>query len=317
MKTINKKIDIDFSAGSQEIQFLGAVTTIQNPGDKAKKAPARFHIKLEGSGEVLSAVSWADILPTLRESADNLLVYNFIGSASMYQDQEQIRISQIEPTFKESSQKKMTETLDIDSTRREISTLVSTYISSPLLRSLLDYFILQNEDYFKFPAATAVHHNYLGGLAKHSLGVAKAVLSDCENYRGEFINKEILVAGALLHDIGKLREYTSTGGRTNFGDFHPHITIGVRMLTEFGISIGIGMGKNNEFEQIIHIIESHHGKLEFGSPVEPVTLEAFLISEADNRDSKIEAITTSLRDTNAGTFSDRIIAINNKKMFRF
>lgn len=144
------------------------------------------------------------------------------------------------------------------------------------------------------PAATSMHHIYLGGLAVHTAGVLKTCLTLAKQYQEEdsryAFNVPLLIAGASLHDIGKCCEYKldPAGIKAVYsplGILAPHITAGLSMIMYEAGRLGLSMDSN--IYELTHLISSHHGRLEWGSPVEPHTLEADLLSLADMMDSTL------------------------------
>lgn len=132
-------------------------------------------------------------------------------------------------------------------------------------RKLLEQTIYYGEisaDFEEAPAAQGIHHAYLGGLLEHSLGVyQKAVLL----VRKEEVNLDLLITGALLHDVGKIAEYDWSGcviTRTDEGKLLGHITLGIQMVTEYAVKVGMDKTK---FMLLCHMIASHHGRREWGS----------------------------------------------------
>jgi 3'-5' exoribonuclease len=134
------------------------------------------------------------------------------------------------------------------------------------------------------PAAKGIHHAYAGGLLEHILGVCRAVLSFADLYPQ--LDRQMLLAGGFCHDLGKIRElssgilidYTSTGRLIG------HISLGVEMIEPALSKSGI---ESELAEHLRHLILSHHGSREFGSPVLPVTAEALALHFADNLDAKM------------------------------
>lgn len=156
--------------------------------------------------------------------------------------------------------------------------LLAAFFDDPELLSL----------YRTAPAAKGMHHVYLGGLLEHSLAVAKLVDSIVPLYEG--VNRDLLIAGALLHDVGKVREmaYTRSFDYTDEGKLLGHIMIGVEMVQEKIAAIG---GVPPELAMLLkHMILSHHGQYEFGSPKRPKTIEATILNYLDDLDSKINGI---------------------------
>ena len=135
------------------------------------------------------------------------------------------------------------------------------------------------------PAAKKIHHDYLGGLLEHTLNVVR--LSDSLSKYYKNINRDILIAGAILHDIGKIHElsYDKNFNYTDRGRLIGHIVIGVEIISEKIKSL---QGFPEDLANIIkHLILSHHGEYVFGSPKRPKTLEAFLLSYSDDIDARM------------------------------
>jgi 3'-5' exoribonuclease len=174
----------------------------------------------------------------------------------------------------------------------ELSGLVDS-LETPHFRALMGEFLADKEFlrlYAKAPAAKAIHHVYLGGLLEHSLAVARLAEDVCRHYPG--VQRDLLITGALLHDIGKVSElsYERSFAYTDTGKLLGHIVIGVEMveerlrrLPEFPPAAGI---------LLKHLLLSHHGQYEFGSPKRPKTLEAVILNYLDDLDSKINGIRT-------------------------
>jgi 3'-5' exoribonuclease len=170
---------------------------------------------------------------------------------------------------------------------KQSQTLVNTDLKSVLQRFWDDSIFV--EKFCTAPAAKSMHHAYLGGLLEHTLSVAILVdrLIKC-HYRG--IDRDLLLTGAILHDIGKIDEYeyTTMIDYSTEGRLLNHIIIGVRMLDEKIASI---RNFPKDTAQLLrHLIISHHGIREFGSPEPPKTLEAIILHFLDNLDSKIMGI---------------------------
>jgi len=146
------------------------------------------------------------------------------------------------------------------------------------------------------PAAKTIHHAFLGGLLVHSLNVIKLVDAVLPLYRD--ISRDIMIFGAAFHDFGKIFEldYKSNFGYTDEGRLVGHIAIGVNLIDRKIQKIE-GFPKELEW-QLKHILLSHHGKLEYGSPKRPHTIEAEILSQLDNLDSKIDSIQGFMKSEN-------------------
>ncbi len=159
------------------------------------------------------------------------------------------------------------------------------------LRALLTGIFADREvrERFKIaPAAKSMHHPYLGGLLEHVLSLCRLGDFVAAHYKG--VNRDLLVAGLILHDIGKIFElrYSRTFGYTDEGRLIGHITMGADLVDA---KIRELQGFPQELRMLLkHIILSHHGQLEYGSPKRPKTLEALIISYLDDLDAKVNAV---------------------------
>ncbi len=164
-------------------------------------------------------------------------------------------------------------------------------VKEPHLRMLLDSFF-EDETFVGLfasaPAAVMVHHAYLGGLAVHTLGVLKILDMMSSTY--EFLNADLLFTGGILHDVGKIYEYTykRSISLSDRGRLLGHIAIGSEMVSE---RVARLKGFPEDLKsRMIHMVLSHHGVLEWGSPKEPLFPEALMLHYADDIDSRMEMI---------------------------
>jgi len=164
-------------------------------------------------------------------------------------------------------------------------------IDTDYLKALIDAFFKDNEFVTKFktaPAAKKMHHAYVGGLLEHTLSMLSLADKIAGHYGG--INRDLLLTGTLLHDIGKIDEfeYQFKIDYSDEGRLLNHIVIGIKMLDDKLSEI-----RHFPEDQILmlkHMIVSHHGTREFGSPEPPKTIEAVLLNYIDEIDSKVNAI---------------------------
>ena len=183
---------------------------------------------------------------------------------------------------------------DVDEMYQELMALVQS-IKAPYMRNLLFSFFEEQEfaDKFKFhSAAKSVHHGFVGGLLEHTLGVAK----NCDFYAQMYpmLDRDLLLAAAVLHDIGKMTELSPfpQNDYTDEGQLLGHIMIGAKQVEERIATI-------TDFpavkaRELIHCILAHHGELEYGSPKKPAIAEAVALSFADNLDAKMETMKEAL-----------------------
>ncbi len=159
-------------------------------------------------------------------------------------------------------------------------------IIDPEIRRLLDEIFAGNlyQSYKTNPAGMRLHHAYIGGLLEHSVDVAELALAMAEKIGDT--DKDLVIAASLLHDLGKLKEISQDIGfpYTDEGKLNGHITLGAIMVSEAAarLSPPLAPGRLNA---VLHIIISHHGMQEKGSPIVCKTKEAFIVNHADELDS--------------------------------
>ena len=307
--------DIKFDS-TPTIRFNGTVTDIFTEGDGDKK-PFKAMVRIEESGEQTSVFSWKwDLLPIIKNAESSTNVFEFVGIASLYKEEQQIKLLSIKDMGYKSCKKKEN-TLNVESIKNEYVEIIKTYFEkNNIYIPFIEELIINNKEFWEWPAATKIHHAYPGGLAKHTLNVTKNAISTWKVYNGENIDIRLLIAGAMLHDIGKLREYNFDGSRTIYGDLITHPVSGSDMITERAIEYGIGVD-SHEIVLLKHVILSHHEKLEYGSPVQPGILEALIVARADALDSNVETAEKSLNNIPTNYQTERIMSINNTKLFKW
>ncbi len=178
---------------------------------------------------------------------------------------------------------------DIDDMFRIILEFVEK-IASPHLRTLLQAIFNDDEIVYAFkraPAAKGMHHSYIGGLLEHTLSVTRLLDAAADHYAN--INRDLLLTGGILHDIGKIYElsFQKIIDYTDQGRLVGHIVLGVELVNKKIAGIE-GFPEQLALE-LRHILLSHHGVLEYGSPKRPKTLEALLVNTIDDMDAKVNA----------------------------
>lgn len=184
---------------------------------------------------------------------------------------------------------------DIDQMYLELTGFVRE-MKNPYLKKLCASFFLEDKEFeknFKFhSAAKNVHHGYVGGLLEHTLSVTKL----CNYYTQAYpmLHKDLLLAAAMFHDVGKLQELSvfPENDYTDAGQLLGHIIIGEELVGERIRTIpGFPVKLANELK---HCILAHHGELEYGSPKKPAIAEAIALSFADNTDAKMQTMKEAL-----------------------
>jgi 3'-5' exoribonuclease len=173
---------------------------------------------------------------------------------------------------------------------RELAERIASVQDVPL-RTLLERMLAPNTDigagYRLAPAAKYNHHAYLGGLIEHTLSIVAVCDMLAEHYQPH-VDRDLLIAGALLHDVGKVREIGARAGfpYTDEGKLLGHITLGMQMVADTAAHVE-GLSPQR-LTLLQHLIASHQGRYEWQSPREPRTLEAYILHYADDLDAKMQ-----------------------------
>lgn len=188
---------------------------------------------------------------------------------------------------------------DIEEMYQELLGYISR-TENTYLKQLLQEFFIKDEAFVKAfkqsSAAKTIHHGFVGGLLQHTLSVVKMCDYYCTLY--PLLKKDLLLAAAMCHDMGKIREISlfPENDYTDDGQFLGHIVMGVEMVGE---KIRQIPGFPNVLaSELKHCILSHHGEFEFGSPKKPAIMEAVALSYADNTDAKLQTFTEIMENTN-------------------
>lgn len=190
---------------------------------------------------------------------------------------------------------------DLDEMWAELQGLVAR-IGHPHVHALVERMVTEHEAKLRvWPAAQVVHHAYRGGFLEHVLQIARVSESLADAYGAD---RDVVIAGAILHDIGKLEELTYDLATTysREGNLLGHISLGWAMVRDAARAIP-GF-PDALLAEIAHIVLSHHGSTELGSPVAPMTVEAFILSMADDLDAKIHQVRAAIaEDQGDGEFT--------------
>ena len=257
------------------------------------------------TGEIPAKV-WdrAEALSSLFQKGDIIQVVAHAGS---YRDQIQITVSELDPV-----KGKPDPEIFLESTGEDPSEMVRSLrqilrgVEDVHLKGLIDSFLGDRKfmaRFRKMPAAKSFHHSYLGGLLEHTLSVCRMAIQVTAHYPQ--LNGDLLITSAFLHDIGKIKElgYDLQINYTDEGRLVGHVVLSVTMVEEklrglkaFPEALAI---------KLKHLILSHHGQYDFGSPKEPKFLEAFALNLIDDLDAKINGLGRFMeRDRQEGTWTE-------------
>ncbi len=246
----------------------------------------------------ISATLWDDA-QSVYETIDTGDAVKVMGSVIVYKDSNQIAVEKIrkaDPSDRINIKDFVPQReLDIENLMQDFEKTIESVKTVPLKRLLHKVFHdpWWMDRFKEAPGGKLWHHAYLGGLLEHTLAVVKV----CETMALLYlrVNRDLLITGALFHDIGKIDEYGYDQGYIDFTDegrLWGHISIGaqrIRTIIEEMEEEEEGFPRELK-RHVIHLILSHQGKLEFGSPVLPMTLEAMILFYADEMDSKANAL---------------------------
>jgi len=199
----------------------------------------------------------------------------------------------------------------------DITRLVST-LEDADYRAVCEEMLRRHEDAFRtIPAAKSVHHSFLSGLLMHTYNMLRLADFLAAQY-ADSVDRSLLLAGTLLHDFGKEREFTFSelGLVTDYstkGQLLGHLVMGAQETAEVAEMLGIPEEKSVLLQ---HLLLSHHGDPEFGAAVLPQCAEAELLSLIDQIDSRMEIYREALAPLKSGEFSQRIFALDNRRIYK-
>jgi len=220
------------------------------------------------------------------------------GKVVRYKDAQQITITDmnqnLEPSLADllpSSRRSQEEM--VAELKKQINSLAEPW-RRLVTHLLLDELFLR--DYVNAPAARNMHHAYIGGLLEHTLSMATLANYLANHY--PFVNRDLLLAGTLLHDMGKAIEYdiSKSFSFSEDGRLVGHIMRAVVLVEKAAAELGDF--PEDDLRHLVHLIASHHGTLEWGSPVVPKTLEAILLHQIDLLDSRVQGFFDHLAGDN-------------------
>jgi 3'-5' exoribonuclease len=199
----------------------------------------------------------------------------------------------------------------------ELLGIAKEHIKKPALRRLVESLLTDNRDMLlTHPAARRNHHAYVGGLLEHTLSVTRTCVYTAEKYAEYYpemkppLDKDLVIAGGILHDIGKLREMQQRpegSSHTAEGSLIGHILIGRDMVREAAAAMQGELSlEGDTLLRLEHLIITHQGRPEWGSPKPPMTPEALLVHSADDLDAKYHMMVAVIReDTNPGPVTSK------------
>ncbi len=196
-----------------------------------------------------------------------------------------------------------------------LMSIVNGFRDDELKKLVSEVYSRYKEQLLFVPAAFKLHHAMRGGLLYHVLSIVRLAEGVCKVY--PFADRELLISGAMLHDIAKISEFSlsKTGLVEDYsirGNLLGHIPMGAMLIDNIAKEIGVS---EDTAMLIEHMILSHHGNPEYGAAVRPMFLEAELLSELDLMDSRVYEIAHAVEPLEKGAFSSRQWALDNVKLY--
>ena len=284
---------------------------------KNKNGKEYITIKLQDESGLLEGKIWS-IHPGIESFLADEVVY-VEGDVVLYQDNLQLNVGKIRRAEEGSYDR----TALLPHTRKDVKELENSLlelidqVEHPAIRQLLENIFCDEAVYKNFmlaAAAKSVHHAYISGLLEHTINVAHIGVYLSGLYEG--VNRDLVIAGCLLHDIGKLYELSPfpQNDYTDEGQLLGHLILGLEKVIEASREIP---DFPKEAGLILkHILLAHHGEYEYGSPKRPKCIEAMIVHLADNADSKLKMFEELLQATDENEKNLGYHKILNRNMRR-
>ena len=306
MKMISEFTDHDRIEG----QFLlGSVSKGVNAN-----GGSYFSVELRDASGQITAKKWDATLDDEQIFVTGNVI-SVIGETNKYRDALQLKIlsAEVVPLNE----------IDVDRfvkappiSKEELINKFNNYVKSVKnedCQKLLKYMINKFEDkLYNYPAAVSIHHEYSSGLLVHSLTMADIASMLCPIYDADY---DLVITGCLLHDMGKIIELEGpiVYKYSLEGKLLGHISIMCAEIRKAAEELNI---KSEVPVLLEHMVLSHHGQQEFGSPVMPLTKEALLLSLIDNLDSKMVVVSKATEDLEPGSFSTKVFPLDNRSFYK-
>ena len=239
------------------------------------------------------------------------------GEIHDYRGKNQLRVKQIRPA-REDEGVTISDLLPTSAVPKEqLYEELTQYffqIQNPNISRITRFLVKKYQDQLIiYPAATKNHHDYASGLIDHVVSMLKLSEAICNLY--PTLNRDLLYAGVILHDIGKVIELSGPVGTmyTVEGNLLGHISIMVNEIGQAATELKI---EGEEVMLLQHLVLAHHGKEEWGSPKKPMIQEAEILHYIDNIDAKMNMLTRALDKTKPGEFTERLFPLDNRSFYK-
>lgn len=273
-----------------------------------------FSLTLQDSTGTIEAKKWE-----IESGDEDLLAVKKVvavkGYPMIYKDSQlQFKITEVEPVSTyDDNDLILSSPVDKDSLEKDLLCYIEA-IEDKDIKAIVEEVVTKHyKELLTYPAAKSNHHEYAHGLLHHKVSMLNLAKEIATLYPD--INRDLLYGGILLHDIGKTVELSGpiATDYTLKGKLIGHISLVQTDIVEAGKKYNVD---DETITLLQHIALSHHGKLEYGSPILPQTLEAEVIHLIDNIDSKIVMIEKALKDVKIGGYSNRVLGLDNRSFYK-
>lgn len=254
-----------------------------------------------------------------KEIFEEEMVVKIRGTVEQYNGKDQFRIAQIRPAAAGDDYNLSELVPSSEVGGQQIFNMLlkrAEAFKDPDFKAITTTILNEKKDLLiNCPAAFKLHHAMIGGLMLHTMSIVRMAEEICRIYPN--INKDLLLAGAILHDVAKTWEFSlgKTGlvkGYSTEGELIGHLVKGAMYVEEAGKKLNISREKTVLLE---HMILSHHGVPEYGSPVRPMFLEAEILSALDTLDAEIYEFNSATSKAEPGKFTERQWSLDNRKLY--
>lgn len=309
---MNKGI-LQHDVGEQVEKFLLVKSSTKGTASNGK--PFLTLILQDQSGEIEAKLWDASEDDEKNYGAEKIV--KIMGDIQNYRGRNQLRLRQIRPSTSADSVNLADFLVTAPLSKEEMLSKITQYIfdmKNPNIQRITRYLLKKYQDAFlEYPAATKNHHEFVSGLAYHvvsMLDLAKAIATLYPS-----LDKDLLYAGVILHDLGKVTELSGPISTTYTveGNLLGHINIMVSEIVKAAEELGIS---GEEVLVLQHLVLSHHGKAEWGSPKPPLIKEAEILHYIDNIDAKMNMLDRALERVKPGEYTERVFALDNRSFYK-
>lgn len=304
---------LEFDVGESVELFLLIKSSVKGTASNGK--PFLSLVLQDKSGE-LEAKLW-DVSESDEASYAAEHIVHIAGDIQNYRGRKQLKIRQIRQatTADNVSAGEFMETAPVnkDEMAEEITQYIFEMKNANLQRITRSLLKKYQDKFYDYPAAVRHHHEFVSGLSYHVVSMLRLAKSISDLYPS--VNRDLLYAGVILHDLGKVIELSGPVSTTYTleGNLIGHISIVVEEVSKMAEELNID---GEEVVILKHVLLAHHGKGEWGSPKPPLVREAEILHQIDLMDASMNMMEKALRHTKPGEFSERIFGLDNRSFYR-